>query len=200
MPKVHADGGREGWSARLSRLIGELEQSQRPDVILLDSRAGIDEVASSCVTDLGAGLVLLFAIDGEQTWTGYRILFEHWQQYDVAPVIRERLKVVGAMLPDDERRTEYFDGLRERSHELFLEALYDEIPAGEIGEDCWTFDVDDITGQHYPLPIGWNRGFFALQSLHERMGSLDQRQVDHVFAELIQYISAFVQQKTRTDA
>jgi hypothetical protein len=32
------------------------------------------------------------------------------------------------------------------------------------------------------------------------MGSLDQRQVDHVFAELIQYISAFVQQKTRTDA
>lgn len=69
-------------------------------VILLDSRAGIDEVASSCVTDLGAKLVLLFAIDSEQTWSGYRILFQHWRTSGVVQAIRERLQMVGAVIPE----------------------------------------------------------------------------------------------------
>jgi hypothetical protein len=67
MPKIRPDGSRENWSQRLCRLIDGLEARIAPDVILIDSRAGIDEVASSCVTDLGANLVLLFALEGGQT-------------------------------------------------------------------------------------------------------------------------------------
>lgn len=190
MPKVQPDGRREDWSQRLSRLIDALEQQWRPDVILIDSRAGIDEVASSCLTDLGAKAVLLFAIDGEQTWAGYRILFQHWLQYGVAKEIRERLQVVGAMLPDDERRRDYFQVLRERSHCLFLETLYDAVDAGEVGD--WTFAVDDPGAPHSPTPVNWSRSFFALQSLHARIGQLDQQQVATVLGELIQYIGSLI--------
>ncbi len=100
MPKVHSDGRRESWSMRLQRLLQTLEARVRPDIVLIDSRAGIDEVASSCVTDLGANLILLFALEGSQTWRGYRILFEYWRHLGVAPHIRERLQTVAALMPE----------------------------------------------------------------------------------------------------
>ncbi len=116
MSKIGDDGTRENWSQRLGRLIDSLERHLGPDIILIDSRAGIDEIASGCVTDLGAALVLLFAIDSEQTWSGYRILFRHWRRSGVVPDIRERLQLVGAMIPDDQGRPAYLEGLRERAY------------------------------------------------------------------------------------
>lgn len=184
MPKVSGDGAREIWSQRLSRLIDALESRWQPDVILLDSRAGIDEVASSCVTDLGARLVLLFAIDGEQTWSGYRILFQHWLKSGVVHDIRERLQMVGAMIPETDA-AEYFAGLRDRAHDLFAEALYDEIPPGEVGGDRWNFEEADEAAPHYPWAVRWHRGFAALRSLHTRLESVDAQEVSAVFGPLI---------------
>jgi hypothetical protein len=97
MPKAGPNGSLETWSARLQRLLTKLEARVQPDVVLIDSRAGIDEVASTCVTDLGANLVLLFALEGSQTWNGYRVLFEHWRRARVAEAMRERLKVIAAL-------------------------------------------------------------------------------------------------------
>lgn len=90
MPKLQANGSRESWSQRLQRLILQLENKYQPDIVLIDSRAGIDEVASSCITDLGARLILLFAIDGSQTWSGYKILFEHWQRWKPVIMVKNR--------------------------------------------------------------------------------------------------------------
>lgn len=185
MSKIAPDGSRESWSQRLLRLIDALEARLRPDVILIDSRAGIDEVASSCVTDLGAALVLLFAIDGDQTWTGYRLLFRHWRKAGVARAIRERLQLVGALVPDDERRVAYFAGLRERAWDAFAEDLYDAIPPGEVGDDSWNFEESDAGAPHYPWAIRWNRGFAALLSLHTRFEAVDAGEVDAVFGPLI---------------
>jgi hypothetical protein len=185
MSKMTPEGQRESWSRRLARLIDALEARLEPDVILLDSRAGIDEVASSCVTDLGARLVLLFALDGAQTWTGYRLLFEHWRNHGVAREVRERLQLVGAMLPDDERRTEYFAALRESSHDLFQSLLYDEIQAGDDGATAWTFDELETGAPHYPWAISWNRGFSTLRSLDQRFEMIDPNQVELVFGPFL---------------
>ena len=189
MPKMRSDGTREAWSQRLSRLIGALEARWQPDVILLDSRAGIDEVASSCVTDLGAYLVLLFAIDGEQTWPGYRILFRHWRQSSVVRDIRERLQMVGAMIPETDA-VEYFSGLRERGYDLFAEELYDEIPPGEVAGERWNFDASDEGAPHYPWAVRWHRGFAALRSLHARLESIDAQEVEAVFGPLIENLAS----------
>lgn len=189
MPKLSADGQREPWSQRLQRLIHALENSLQPDVILIDSRAGIDEIASACVTDLGAALVLLFAIDGEQTWSGYRILFQHWRTTGVVREIRERLQWVGALIPEL-GSAEYVSTLREGAWTLFSDELYDEVAPGEIASGgIWSFDASEEGAPHNPWPIRWHRGFAALRSLHTRLDGIDANEVLSVFGDLIDGIT-----------
>ncbi|QUV86536.1 KGGVGR-motif variant AAA ATPase [Chloracidobacterium aggregatum] len=182
MPKVSHDGARESWSARLQRLLRELEERIQPDVVLMDSRAGIDEVASACVTDLGANLVLLFAVDSHQTWKGYRILFEHWLRAGVAERIRERLQIVAALTPELDPAA-YLANLRERAHALFLETLYDEIRPSEA--DGWNFDLSDELAPHMPWAVRWHLGFAALHTLHGRFARIAEEEVRHVFGNMI---------------
>ena len=186
MPKVTHRLPPEAWSARLNRLVNRLEEMIRPDVILIDSRAGIDEVAAACVTDLGAHTVLMFAIQGQQTWTGYQALFVHWRQRGVITEIRNRLQLVAGLVPDDERRLEYLGALRADAYALF-EDTYDQVGAGEISD--WSFEEDDDNAPHAPLPIRWNRGWYGLLSLQQRMVQVDENEVNAVYGALIDFLS-----------
>ncbi|MBF0123922.1 MAG: ParA family protein [Magnetococcales bacterium] len=183
MPKIGADGSRQSWSKRLNRLLDDLEKRWQPDVILIDSRAGIDEIASACITDLGAHTVLLFAMNSEQTWSGYRILFRHWRRTRAVSDIRERLQLIGSMIPEV-GGVEYFNDLRENAWNVFAEELYDEVPAGELIGDYFSFDETDQTAPHYPLPIRWHRGFAALQSIHSHLQIIDFSEVTSIFGHL----------------
>jgi MinD-like ATPase involved in chromosome partitioning or flagellar assembly len=184
MPKALDATQRECWSARLLRLLTKLEERYQPDVVLLDSRAGIDEVAGTCVTDLGANLVLLFALEGAQTWNGYRILFKHWQQTGNAQDIRERLQMVGAMVPETDP-TQYLASLREESYTLFADHLYDEVPSGDVGADAFHFETADDTGPHAPWPFRWQRGLAGLRSLHGRLIDIDTAEVNGIFGPFL---------------
>lgn len=190
MPKVRSDGSREPWSARLQGLLQALETRTQPDIVLIDSRAGIDEVASSCVTDLGANLILLFALDGSQTWSGYRILFDHWLRACVAKDIRERLQIVAALVPEL-NPADYLADLRERAYDLFIETLYDEIPPSSSVENTrhspegWSFDLANELAPHMPWAVRWHRGFAALRTLHGRLAMVDDEEIRHVFGDLI---------------
>ncbi len=198
MGKRSVDGRTEDWSQRLGRLLNTLEERIQPDVILIDSRAGIDEVAASSVAQLGASLVLLFAIDGSQTWTGYQVLFQHWNRAGKANEIRERLQFVGAMIPDDEGRLTYFDGLRERAWATFAE-LYDVIPPGESTAERFNYDETDESAPHYPWPVKWNHTFAALQSLHARLEQVDADAVWSIFGDLIGQLTAFIDNSGETN-
>lgn len=186
MPKVTGPSGRQSWSERLNRLINRLEQQHKPDVILIDSRAGIDEVAAACVTDLGAHTVFMFAIQGQQTWTGYQALFAHWQQRGVIRDIRSRLQLVAGLVPDDERRTEYLAALRADAYALF-ESTYDEVEPGKVSD--WNFEEDDDNAPHSPLAIRWNRGWYGLLSLQQRMVQVDETEVAAVYGALLDFFS-----------
>lgn len=192
MSKTHDDGSREPWSRRLNRLLDELEAHWKPDVVLIDSRAGIDEVASACVTDLGAASVLMFALDGEQTWSGYGILFRHWNQTGVAREIRDRLQVVGSMIPEV-NGAEYFAGLRVGAWEAFMDALYDEVPPGEPVGNRFSYDEPDVAAPHFPWPIHWHRGFAALYSLYSRLPQIDEGRSREVFGVFLEGVHALVE-------
>lgn len=181
MPKIDTQGAHEAWSARLRRLLQQIEACTRPDVILIDSRAGIDEVASTCITDLGANLILLFALDSSQTWSGYRILFDHWLRAGVVKQIRERLQMVAALVPEL-APTDYLADMRERAYDLFLKT-YDELSSADMGG--WSFDQADEAAPHLPWMVRWHRGFAALKSLHGRLAQIDDEEVRHVFGDLI---------------
>lgn len=203
MPKLHADGTREAWSSRLDRLLRGLEERVQPDVVLIDSRSGIDEIASACITELGANLILLFSLEGEQTWTGYRMLFEQWLRAGVAQQIRERLQIVGAIVPELDR-VAYLTGLREHSYEIFVDTLYDEIAPikrGEVGRghdgtwrvgglnEGWSFDEADETAPHHPWGVNWHRSFAGLLSLRGRLAAIDAQEVESLFGALINGVS-----------
>jgi hypothetical protein len=190
MPKIHSEGTRDSWSCRLQRLLQALEERLRPDVILIDSRAGIDEIASACVTDLGAKLVLLFALDGNQTWSGYRILFQHWLRAGVAQEIRKILQIVAALVPEI-APSDYLADLREHAYDLFLDTLYDEIePADTEG---WSFDLADETAPHRPLAVRWHRGFAALRTLYGRFEQIDENEIRLVFGDLIDFLLYYLE-------
>ncbi len=195
MPGFTADGQRQTWSERLLRMIQQLEAKHQPTIVLIDSRAGIDEVASACVTDLGAKLIYLFALDSLQTWQGYRILFEHWRLHGVATKIRERLRVVGALLPTwgDQAFLQATAQLRENAYLNFSQILYDEELAGAallIADEPFNFDLPDVDAPHSPLAIGWNQGFAAIGSLHDRLAASEANQIQFVFGPLIDNLLA----------
>jgi len=196
MPKLQADGRREPWSARLLRLLEALEARIQPDVVLIDSRSGLDEIASACVTDMGARLILLFALEGDQTWNGYRMLFEQWRRAGVAEAIRERLQIVGAIVPELDR-VSYQEGLREHAYQVFLDTLYDEIAPAAAGPgpdgtwqvgspgDEWSFDEADETAPHTPWAVNWHRSFSGLRSLQGRLALIDPQEVQLIFGPLL---------------
>ncbi len=186
MPKIDGDGKRHSWSDRLCRLLGALEARWKPDVTLIDSRAGIDEVASACITELSASTILLFAVDGDQTWSGYRMLFKHWRKTGVVRDIRERLQIVGAMIPEVGTE-DYVEGLLERAWDIFSEELYDEVPAGKVSgeEGVWSYDQSDESAPHYPWVVKWHRSFAVLKSLHGRLKGIDHEMVRVLFGPLI---------------
>ncbi|MDM7457164.1 MAG: AAA family ATPase [Tepidimonas sp.] len=216
MPKIQADGTRQSWSSRLHRLLQALEGRIRPDVVLIDSRAGIDEVASACVTDLGANLVLLFTLEGCQTWNGYRILFEHWRRAGVARQIRERLKSVAALVPEVDR-IDYLKGLREGAYQVFADSLYDEIappPPDSIerkkeGEremwrvweivEGWNFDEADEGAPHSPWVVHWHRSFAGLRSLQGRLAVIDAAEVNAIFGGLIEGVRGLLDSEINHD-
>jgi hypothetical protein len=195
MPGFTADGQRQTWSERLLRMIQQLEERHQPSIVLIDSRAGIDEVASACVTDLGAKLIYLFALDSLQTWQGYRILFEHWRLHHVATKIRERLRVVGALLPTwgDQAFLQATAQLRENAYLNLSQILYDEELAGAalpLADEPFNFDLRDPDAPHSPLAIGWNQGFAAIGSLHDRLAASEANQIKFVFGPLIDNLLA----------
>ena len=195
MPGFTADGRRQTWSERLLRMIQQLEEKHQPSIVLIDSRAGIDEVASACVTDLDAKLIYLFALDSLQTWQGYRILFEHWRLHGVATKIRERLRVVGALLPTwgDQAFLQATAQLRENAYLNFSQILYDEELAGAalpLADGPFNFDLPDLDAPHSPLAIGWNQGFAAIGSLHDRLAATEANQIEFVFGPLIDNLLA----------
>lgn len=209
MPKLQADGTREAWSSRLNRLLQNLEERIQPDVVLVDSRSGIDEVASACITELGANLILLFSLEGSQTWNGYRMLFEQWLRAGVAQQIRERLQVVGAIVPEFDR-VSYLAGLREHSYETFVDTLYDEIAPIKIGKvglnldgkwqvggfsEGWSFDEADETAPHHPWAVNWHRSFAGLLSLQGRLAAIDAQEVVSIFGALISGVSNAVDER-----
>ncbi|MDR3553906.1 MAG: AAA family ATPase [Syntrophobacteraceae bacterium] len=158
------------WGERLQRMVEHLELLEQPDVVFLDSRAGLHDIAAVLVTRMGAD-AFLFAVDSAQTWTAYSFLFRSWKQHPRLTDFRERLQMVAGMVPETGRE-EYLARFRERSWDLFREHIYDE--ATVENPDAFSFDLGSEEAPHYPLPILWNR---ALQEFDPSLGvtGVDER-------------------------
>jgi hypothetical protein len=176
----------ETWQKRLSRLIDDLEKKWKPDIVLIDSRAGIDEISAACISSLGAELILLFAVDSNQHWTGYDILFKRWGYNEAFRQVRDRLQIVGAMIPekDDDK---YKELLCEHAWNLFTAGLYETVNPENSYLEPINYDKNDREAPHYPWPILWNTGFSVLSNLYEPLAEPTKKPlIMAVFGPLIE--------------
>lgn len=76
-PPAIAGEAAEPWPRRLLRLLRLLEERERPDVVLLDARSGLHDLAAAAVTVTGAE-VLLFGTNAATVWAGYSCWLWAW--------------------------------------------------------------------------------------------------------------------------
>lgn len=181
------DGHPETFGDRLCRLVEALETLHRPDVTLLDSRAGLHDIAAVTVTRLGA-TSLLFATDNAQTWNAYAALFQPWREhYDRVRGFRGDLKMVAAQIPETETLP-YLESFQEHAYDLFLNNLYEEVPAGGDEESTFNFSDQDPDSPHHPLRIHWTRSFQQFDPVR-RPGSLTEEQIQAGFGDFVRGVS-----------
>lgn len=177
--RVYMDS-HEPWAARLERLIRSLESRYDPEVVLLESRSGLHDIAAATVMDLNAQ-VLLFATNSDSTWDDYDILFRHWHVNQLATRVRERLAIVSALTPDTSDAHHYLAKFKERSWTLFQDRLYDEV-SDDLLADQFSFDLDDDDAPHDPLCITWTLGLAASASLR----NLEQASVTVAYTKFLE--------------
>lgn len=195
LARVYADvpspTGPERFAQRMARLVTALEAQERPDIVLIDSRAGLHDLAAISIASL-ADLALLFATDSEQNWQGYQQLFEHWRQRpEVLRGVRERLWMVRAMFPESDQEAR-FQRFLERSYDLFADHLYDEIKPTDAGDDLpdvdapepFSFPLDSDAAPHFPLTVRWSPRFVEFDALRSR-GGVNDTDIDLAFGPFV---------------
>ena len=160
-------GGHVPWAERLQQMVERMERKETPDIVILDSRAGLHDIAAVTVTRMDAD-AFLFAMDSMQTWNAYAFLFRHWRHHPQVAGFRQKLQIVAGMAPETGRDS-YLKGFRENSWNLFREHLYDEVVEVQVA-DVFSFDLDSLEAPHYPLPIFWNRALQEFDPLRNDDG------------------------------
>ena len=149
---------------QVSSMIDRIVALGSYDAVLIDSRAGLAELAAPAVLGLGA-TVLLFGTAQTQTIEGYRALFAALQllaQRDTAQgrgaEWRLALRPVYAKAS---LNAETADRFRDEIYELYSEYLYDAEPEDGAGAQAGLlrFTQQDTSAPHAPLIIPFNPAF-----------------------------------------
>lgn len=163
MPTFATETGKfQGLAERLLLLLEQLAGlPDKPDLVMLDSRAGLHDIGSAAVTRLGAE-VFMFARDDYQSWQAYRQLFKHLSNSRSVTVgmddddLRWRLKMVGAQLDVTESAKLRFT---DTSYSIWSDELYDAGISAEEEEKLrksaksvpQVFDREDDNAPHSPF-------------------------------------------------
>jgi hypothetical protein len=161
VPVSRQDGVRE-FGDRIVDFVEQMEKTLRPQVVILDSRAGLHDIAAAAITRLDA-LCFLFAGNSRQTWEDYGLLFRQWSTYpERAARLRKNLQMVAALIPESGADA-YLERFRLSSHKLFESSLYEETAAEEL--DAFNYGIHDEDAPHQPLRIRWSRAFLEYDPL-----------------------------------
>jgi MinD-like ATPase involved in chromosome partitioning or flagellar assembly len=136
-----------------------------PDYILLDSRAGLHDVAGLSLNSL-AHVNVLVGRDSDQAYQGLDLTIEALGR--LRELEHQRCVVVQSMAPDDPGSDEYkriTAEYRSRSYQAFSDHVYskeqDDLP-----------ELDDETVAHYPVVIRFNQRLLHFSSIETRREEL----------------------------
>lgn len=202
VPSREGRPGLQRFAARMQYVVQQLEAQEQPDVVLIDSRAGLHDVAAISITSL-ADTALLFATDGAQNWLGYEQLFAHWQHRpEVCKQVRERLAIVQALAPKSNREARSHAFLN-HAYELFSSTLYDEIapppstdaavplPVTQFNDDLYNPDMGDEAAPHFPIRVDWDEVFQEFDpKVRPEQGGVSDAEIEAKFGALISWVKS----------
>ncbi|WP_030884887.1 KGGVGR-motif variant AAA ATPase [Streptomyces sp. NRRL S-1868] len=217
--RVYSDIPGASFAARLEQAVRACEDfveregdtGRRPDVVLLDSRAGIHDIAAVAISQL-CDVALLFGADNTQTWTGYGDLFAAWQSSGQAHRIREKLHMVASMVPDSVHFSmrSYLESFRAHAYECCM-VLYDEIAPGgqgrgedavadvaavadiaESAEASFAPSLHDDWAPHAPIPILFDQGLVGMDPVNAP-GWWDRAFVRAAYGEFLDTVAPLVE-------
>lgn len=203
LSRVYADiprgeGMVERFHERAIRLVKDLEEREKPDVVLIDSRAGLHDLAAVSIVGL-ATRALLFAVDSVQTWQGYRLLFSHWQAYPVIlDKVRERLAIIDTLFPESNQEARAKSFL-DHAYDLFSSTIYDEIAPGSdrLNSGIFNFDLGDREAPHYPLRIKWNARFQEFSAELLSQGILTPEDISSAYGDFLTGVESFIESEQK---
>jgi cellulose biosynthesis protein BcsQ len=140
-------GDAEAAVARLRRVLVVLRDVARPDLVILDARAGFHDVGGIAVAALAHGVVF-FGRANEQSWHGLRSVARVTAglSRDADDDAEVWLQVVHSHAPESEPTPEHRE-FQDRSWSIFCEEGYyrENSP-----------DVSDRSRPHFPVAVPWD--------------------------------------------
>lgn len=197
--RLYQDVGDQGYVQRFKKLLDQLETELEPDVVLIDSRAGVDDTAALTLTQLDAH-GLLFATHGRATWAGYGHLFTHWQHFahlhNGGADFRSKLHMVSALAPVD---SAYDSNFQDACYDLFVNHLYESLDGDQMEGEGFNYGVDDTDAPHHPWRVRWHdvlRHFDPIQN----SAQLDSSVLQMAFGELMALMDKLLTQLPSPEA
>lgn len=188
LEKEDSSTGILSFATRLRKMVEALERRYRPDVVLIDSRAGLHETVAGSLLHLDAE-VLCFAVDLPVTWQGYQYLFSHLRQLaqsaqsngsEASPQSdwRERFKMISARSSIDGATR-----FTANAFSLWIDTLYDAQKSDD--DSLFSFDENDSEAPHYPLIIPRSDAFEQFDPLRD-ISKVGEQVTNAVFGEFFQ--------------
>jgi hypothetical protein len=153
---IGANGQSTSLVGQIAEMVDRFARRESYDVVLIDSRAGMSELAAPALLGLGA-YVLLFGTAQRQTLHGYAallaalgLLAQRDRTAERPSDWRLRFKLVLAKAGKKNKTNEWY---RDEMYELFAANLYDRDDPSQDDPEAVAFDIDDTDAPHWPLVI-----------------------------------------------
>jgi len=156
-----------GADSSLSHLLKQLRNKIKPDVFLIDSRAGLHDIGGLALSPL-VHRHILFGLDSGQSWRGIQLAVRHLGAERIRrDQIQQECVLVQCLAHPklDETRSASLRRFLEQSHEVFSEHYYDD-PDAEDAE----FPVPDMMlpdQPHTPVVLSHTEAVMGYQSVAE---------------------------------
>ena len=170
--------GTSGGSA-LHALLSDVRATAAPDVVLVDSRAGLHDLGGLALSGI-AHLHVLLGLSSEQSWAGLTLAIKHLGAEQLLRGSPQRdCMIVHCMAPprDSDRRTEAA-AFCDRSHEVFSDVYYNM--AGDTVGEWEVPDAADVDSPHFPVVLSRDERVAGYQALADVAEALCEGQWAHL--------------------
>jgi hypothetical protein len=147
----------------LRQLLFKLRTQAKPDMILIDSRAGLHDLGGLALCGL-AHWHVLFGLDSDQSWLGLRIAVSRLGKEQILGGRTQKdCLVVQSMISPQAGKEESIERFRLKSFDVFREEYYND--PSEVNTEWPLPDAKATEAPHYPVPMVHDNRVMGYQSL-----------------------------------